>query len=502
MYMPDAETFKRKAEEGNLVPVFRELPADLDTPVSVFLKLRGKPPSFLLESVEREEQLGRYSFIATNPSSMLQASQDEAILLQNGATTKFPLGPPPKGPDPLHLIKGLLAQHQAVTIPGLPRFFGGAVGYLAYDMVRFFERLPACARDELQLPDCLLLFTDTLVIFDHVQHRIKIVCNASIDANAMTAYREAGDKIDAIISALNRPLSATLSVNIPVSEREGAAPDFASNFTQKQFEAAVEACKEYILAGDAFQIVPSQRLRRQTSAQPFAIYRALRMLNPSPYMFYLDFDKFQLIGSSPEMLVKLEEGQAETRPLAGTRPRGRSKAEDEATIADLLADPKERAEHVMLVDLGRNDLGRVCEYGDVKVPLYMGIEKYSHVIHIVSGVVGKLDRGNDAFDLLRACFPAGTVTGAPKIRAMEIINELEGLKRGPYAGAVGYFSFTGNMDTCIAIRSIVMKGDTVYLQAGAGIVADSQPTQEYNETLRKIEVLKKAVHMAEGGGQG
>jgi anthranilate synthase component 1 len=359
-------------------------------------------------------------------------------------------------------------------------------------MVRCFECLPEPARDELELPDCLFLFTDTLVIFDHVRHRIQVVSNAHIQGEASVAYEEAVAQIDTLIDALIRPLPQATS-QVPKS----CQAELESNFTPEQFCAAVAAAKEYIAAGDIFQVVLSQRLRRRTSAQPFSIYRALRMLNPSPYMFYLDFGTFQLIGSSPEMLVKSEEGKAETRPIAGTRPRGKSEAEDKALIEELLADPKERAEHVMLVDLVRNDLGRVCRYSTVKVPLYMGIEKYSHVIHIVSSVQGELIKGQNSFSLLRAAFPAGTVSGAPKIRAMEIINQLEGLKRGPYAGAVGYFSFTGNMDTCITIRTIVMKGDTVYLQAGAGIVADSQPMREYHETLSKIGALEQAVGLAE-----
>lgn len=496
MYLPDADAFCRAGEKGNLIPVFRDLPADLETPVSVFLKLAKNPPSFLLESVERGEQLGRYSFIGTNPFLTLRVYEKEGLIHHNRETSKVSLEPLPQGPDPLHLVKQLLAQYQVAKIPELPRFFGGAVGYLSYDTIRFFERVPECEQDELHLPDSVFLFTDTLVIFDHVQQKMKIVCNALADSPV--AYQEAKDRIDSIIATLSKPLS--FEPNVLLDLKEEQASPLVSNFTPQQFADGVKMAKEYILAGDAYQIVLSQRLRRQTKAKPLAIYRALRMLNPSPYMFYLDFGDFQLIGSSPEMLVKLEEGQAETRPIAGTRPRGKSEEEDKEIIASLLADPKERAEHVMLVDLGRNDLGRVCEYGSVRLPVYMGIEKYSHVIHIVSSVEGILKGGYDAFSLLRACFPAGTVSGAPKIRAMEIINELEGTRRGPYAGAVGYFGFSGNMDTCITIRTIVMIGDTVYLQGGAGIVADSEPMREYEETLKKIEVLGNAVHLAESWG--
>jgi anthranilate synthase component 1 len=489
LYLPDKDTFCREAEKANLVPVFRELPGDLETPVSAFLKLQGNSPCFLLESVERGEQLGRYSFIGTNPSLTLKASLLQAEVVRQGKSEFISLN---QGQDALHLVQELLSQHRVAAASGLPRFFGGAVGYMSYDMVRCFERLPEPDRDELDLPDCLFLFTDTLVIFDHVRHRIQVISNARIHGEASLAYEEAVAKIDALIDALSRRLiQATSQVS------KSCQAGLESNFTPEQFCTAVKAAKEFIAAGDIFQVVLAQRLHRRTSAKPFSIYRALRMLNPSPYMFYLDFGAFQLIGSSPEMLVKSEEGKAETRPIAGTRPRGKSEAEDKALIEQLLADPKERAEHVMLVDLGRNDLGRVCRYSTVKVPLYMSIEKYSHVIHIVSSVLGDLMEGQDAFGLLRAAFPAGTVSGAPKIRAMEIINELERLKRGPYAGAVGYFSFNGNMDTCITIRTIVMKGDSVYLQAGAGIVADSEPIVEYYETLSKIGALEQAVSLAE-----
>ena len=499
MYSPDFDTFCRAREQGSSVPVFRDLPADLETPVSVFLKLAQTPPYFLLESVERGEQLGRYSFIGINPFMTLRVCGEEGLICHNNETSRVPLRPLPQGPDPLHLVQQLLNRHQVAITPGLPRLFGGAVGYLSYDAIRFFEKVPQGRLDELQLPDSVFLFTDTLVIFDHVQHRMKIVCNASTSSQDGAAYQEAKDRIENIISILSKPLSLESQATLFTTGEEGEL-SMVSNFTPQQFADMVKRGKEYILAGDAFQIVLSQRLRRQTGAKPFALYRALRMLNPSPYMFYIDFDDFQLIGSSPEMLVKLEEGQAETRPIAGTRPRGKSEEADREIIADLLADPKERAEHIMLVDLGRNDLGRVCQYGTVKLPLYMGIEKYSHVIHIVSSVQGDLKEEYDAFSLLRACFPAGTVSGAPKIRAMEIIAELEGTKRGPYAGAVGYFGFSGNMDTCITIRTIVMIGDTVYLQGGAGIVADSEPMREYEESLKKIEVLERAVQLAESWG--
>jgi len=503
MYQPDIETFKRYSQEGKLVPVFREWPADMETPVSVFLKLRKAAPAFLLESVERGEQLGRYSFIGASPSHTMEATMREAIIRPRhvgGKEERVPLDTL-KGPDPLHILERLMvkpAPGGVAKVPGLPRFFGGAVGYMAYDLVRFFEKLPPYAKDELNLPDCLFLFTETLVIFDHIQHKMKIVTHVPANPGLPgTAYQEAVDRIDAVISLLEQPLPREgrgLSLSNPITSTE-----LVSNFTQPRFEDIVRRCKEYIYAGDIFQVVPSRRLSRTTSAPAFAIYRSLRMLNPSPYMFYFDFGPFQLIGSSPEMLVRLEEGMAETHPIAGTRPRGATEAEDQALIADLLADPKERAEHVMLVDLGRNDIGRVCRYGTVRVPVFMSTEKYSHVIHIVSRVMGELRPEYNAFSLLRACFPAGTVSGAPKIRAMEVINEMEGTKRGPYAGAVGYFGFGGNMDTCITIRTILKIGDKVYFQAGGGIVADSDPPTEFQETWNKMAGMDKAVRLAETG---
>ncbi|MBM3157431.1 MAG: anthranilate synthase component I [Chloroflexi bacterium] len=491
-YFPNLETFRGLAKEGNLVPVFRELSADLDTPVSVFLKLKQEPPTFLLESVEGGEKLGRYSFIGVGHNLVLKASGNKAIVYKNGERQKVKL----EGRDCLHLVQDILAQRQVVKVPGLPRFFGGAVGYISYDMVRYFEKLPECPHDELGLPECVFVFTDTMIIFDHVQHKMKIVSNALIDGPIESVYKQATNKIDSIVNRLAKA-AALESNGSPV--KSTASPDMTaeSNFTQEEYEAAVRACKEYIAAGDAFQIVLSQRLRRKTNAQPFAIYRALRMLNPSPYLFYLDLGGFQLIGSSPEMLVKVEDGIADSCPLAGTRPRGTTIKEDESLTSELLKDPKEKAEHAMLVDLARNDLGRVCEYGSVKVTELMTVEKYSHVMHIVSTVQGKLRAGENAFSLLRAAFPAGTLSGAPKIRAMEIITELEGTKRGPYGGAVGYFSYTGNMDTCITIRTIVMVNNTVYLQAGAGIVYDSDPTREYHETLNKLKALENAVVIAE-----
>lgn len=491
-YFPDLETFRASARDGNLVPVYRELTADLDTPVSAFLKLGQEAPTFLLESVEGGVKLGRYSFMGVGHNLLLKSSGDKAIIYRNGERQRVNLD----GRDALRLVQETLAQRQLVRVPGLPRFFGGAVGYISYEMASSFEKVPTCSRDELGLPECVFVFTDTMVIFDHVQRKMKIVANTQIDGPADFAYDQARAKIDSIAAKLAKPVPPEpgRGNNSLVIEQER---QMRSNFTQEEFEAAVRVCKEYIVAGDAFQIVISQRLQRQTSASPLAIYRALRMLNPSPYLFYLDMGDFQLIGSSPEMLVKAEDGLAETCPIAGTRPRGDTEMDDEAAATELLNDPKEKAEHAMLVDLARNDLGRVCSHGTVKVTESMSVGRYSHVMHLVSAVQGRLKDGEDAFGLLRAAFPAGTLTGAPKIRAMEIIAELENLKRGPYGGAVGYFSFDGNMDTCITIRTIVMTGNTVYLQAGAGIVFDSDPTREYEETLNKLKALEAAIEMAE-----
>jgi len=494
------QQFHNMAARGRLVPVYRELPADFETPVSVYLKLRRQGPSFLLESVEKAEQAGRYSFLGFNPRRQIVVRGRKATILDNGRPETRQLA---DGEDPLHVVASEMERYQPVApvhqeARDWPYFFGGAVGYLGYDLVRFFERLPTTAYNELNLPELHLLVTDTLLVFDHVRHRLLAFANAHVppDSNLDAVYDEAMARLDEIEAQVRAPLPP-----LPTPPgRPGGEP--RSNMTRQQFEAAVRKAREYIAAGDIFQVVLSQRLTRPTQAEPFNIYRALRRLNPSPYMFFLDLGgdpPLYLIGSSPEVLVRLQGRTAEVRPIAGTRPRGRDGDEDRALEAELLADPKERAEHVMLVDLGRNDLGRVCEFGTIQVPDLFTVERYSHVIHLVSRVTGQLRAGLNAYDLLRATFPAGTVSGAPKVRAMEIIEELEGLRRGPYAGAVGYFGFNGNMDTCITIRTILMRGDIAYLQAGAGIVADSDPTREWEETLHKAGALGAAIAMAEQG---
>ena len=490
MYKPTLAEIRERQDEGNLVPIVRVLPADLETPVSVYLKLRNGGPSFLLESVEKGEQLGRYSFIGVDPVLSLVARGDEVSFYGAGEALLDRVS----GRDPLDVLRETLRRWQPIRVPGLPRFTGGLVGYFGYDLVRFMERLPETAREELGLPDGMWMLADTLVIFDHVKHQLLVLANAHLDGDPTAAYAAAVARIQGVVDRLQRPIEHTLPPQLP------SAGEWTSNFTREDFEAAVRRAKEYIAAGDIFQVVLSQRLSRPTEADPFTIYRALRMTNPSPYMFFLEFpEDVRLIGSSPEMHVRFEDGMAQVHPIAGTRPRGRTPEEDDRLAQELLADPKERAEHVMLVDLGRNDLGRISEFGSVQVPTLMAIERYSHVMHIVSDVVGRVPAGVDAFDVLRATFPAGTVSGAPKVRAMEIIEELEGVRRGPYAGAVGYVGFDGTMDTCITIRTVVMHGDRAYVQAGAGIVADSNPTSEYHETLNKAKALTVAIELAERG---
>jgi anthranilate synthase component 1 len=494
-YAPSFDEVSRLFEQGDLIPVYRILPADLETPVSVYLKLaRPGEASFLLESVEGGEQVARYSFLGVNPAAILTARDHKVYEQRDGQTTIRDLAP---GKDPLDAIEAALVAFKPVPLPGLPRFVGGAVGFLGYDIVRYFEKLPTTAEDVLHLPDASMMLVDTLVIFDHVKHQVMVLSNAHNEGDPRAAYERAVERIETIVERLRKPLPIT-------AESTGVASStLVSNFTQDEYEDRVRRAKEYIAAGDAFQIVPSQRMTRQTSADPFAIYRSLRSLNPSPYMFFLNFpaDDLHVIGASPEMMVRFDADTrlATVRPIAGTAPRDMNHAADKELETRLLADPKERAEHVMLVDLGRNDLGRVCDYGTVKVPQMMIIERFSHVMHIVSHVEGRLREGMDAYDLVRAAFPAGTLTGAPKIRAMEIIEELEGTRRGIYGGAVGYFSYGGSMDTCIAIRTVVMQGQTVYLQAGGGVVADSDPAREYQETLNKARAVAVAIENAERG---
>jgi anthranilate synthase component I len=488
MYVPTLDEFKAKASQGNLIPVYREIMADLETPVSAFLKLDKGGFSFLLESVEGGEKWGRYCFLGSEPSILFQSKGARVEISRDGRCEVQ------EGVDPLGTLKQLLSDYHPVEVEGLPRFFGGAVGYLSYDMVRFFERLPDQTADDLNLPDSFFMITDTIVIFDHMLQKIKVVSNAHIDGPPEKAYQQAIAKIDQLISRLRQPLPSR-----PVRARPTGPLSLTSNFTKKAYETVVERAKEYIRAGDVIQVVPSQRFQAQIDIDPIDIYRALRTVNPSPYMFYLKFRDLKLVGSSPEVMVRLEGPLIELRPIAGTRRRGRTAAEDAAIAAELMHDPKERAEHIMLVDLGRNDVGRVAKIGTVKVTELLVVEKYSHVMHLVSHVVGELSEGKDCYDVMRATFPQGTVSGAPKIRAMEIIEAVEPTKRGPYAGAVGYFSFSGNMDTCIALRTLTVKGNRAYLQAGGGVVADSVPELEYEETLNKAQALMRAIELARAG---
>ncbi len=476
MYYPTLEEVKKLGKEGNLVPVYREIVADLETPVSAFLKINSNGNSFLLESVEGGERLARYSFIGTDPYKII--------------TTK-----PEDKTDPLPLVAAELNKYRVVPVSGLPKFCGGAVGYMSYETVTRFEKLPSPPRDNLDVPESLFMFTNTVLIFDHVTHKIKVLSHARLDGDTEKAYGQAVERIENLIDRLNQPLP-----NRPSRPAPFASGNLTSNFTREGFENAVRKIKEYITAGEAIQVVLSQRLSQPTSADPFEIYRALRSINPSPYMFYLDLKDFYIIGASPEILVRVENGTVATRPLAGTRPRGSTPEEDTRLERELKTDEKERAEHIMLVDLGRNDIGRVSEPGTVEVSDLMDIERYSHVMHLVTHVQGKLQKGMTTFDALRACFPAGTVSGAPKIRAMEIIAEFEPEKRGPYAGAVGYFSYNGNMDMAIAIRTMVLKQGIASVQAGGGIVYDSVPALEYEESMNKARVLLKAIAQAEQSG--
>jgi anthranilate synthase component 1 len=492
MVHPSLEEFKQKAKQGNLIPVYREILADMETPVSAFLKIDDGKYSFLLESVEGGEKWARYSFLGSRPEVVVRSFGRTVEVIRHGKkeTRVFEH-------DPLEAVRDILAEYRPVPDPALPRFYGGGVGFMGYDVVRFFESLPDRKKPGLDTPDILFMITDTLVIFDTVTHRIKVVSNAHVNGGPVAAaYREAVTKIDAIVKKLKKGVRGQGS---GVRKRTHLKARLKSNFTQAAYEQAVLKAKEYIKAGDIFQVVPSQRFERKVTAEPFEIYRALRLINPSPYMYFLRCGDTTVVGASPEVMVRLEEGRIDLRPIAGTRRRGATEEEDKALEQELLADPKERAEHIMLVDLGRNDVGRVSEMGSVQVSELMVIERYSHVMHIVSNVRGRIAPDHDAYDVVRACFPAGTVSGAPKIRAMEIIDELEPTRRGPYAGAVGYFGFSGNMDTCITIRTLVIKDKIAYIQAGGGVVADSVPSLEYLETVNKARAMMRAVEMAEEG---
>jgi len=494
MYFPAPHAFAEMIGSSDLVPVHRTIIADLDTPLTLFAKVAGNDPhAFLFESMEGGEKWGRYSFIGLDPLLTFISRGEQVRVEHFGHSGKVDVRSPV---NPLDELRQLLASFSVCKAPGLPKFYGGAVGFLGYDMVRFMEKLPD-RHPPLDLPDSSFLVPGIVLIHDAVQQNLTIVCNVwkRGAGDAEQLYSQACRRIEEIIKRVNQPITRQFVV-----QEEAVEPHrFSSNMDEASFAAMVERAKEYILAGDIIQVVLSQRFHAESALHPFALYRALRHINPSPYLFYLRQGDMLLIGSSPEILVRLEEGNIELRPIAGTRKRGATPEEDRALEEELLADPKERAEHLMLVDLGRNDVGRVAENGSVTVRDLLVIERYSHVMHIVSGVHGKLQAGRDQFDVMAACFPAGTVSGAPKIRAMEIVDELEVSRRGPYAGAVGYFGFSGNMDFCITIRTFILKGRDLYIQAGAGIVADSDPKKEYEETINKAMGLRRAVELAEKG---
>jgi len=475
------------ADTTTIQTIFRELPADLETPTALYLKLRGQGPSFLLESVEGGERVARYSFIGVSPRAQYILRGNEVEVVEGDRRHIVMLD---AGADPTHFLESELRRYQPVPQAGLPRFIGGLVGYLGYESVRYFEPVLSPRLGPSALPDGMYLMADTVVAFDHVRRSLFLIANI-LDGDLDAANR----KLDEVEASIRRPLPTPAAHTAPASQTH-------SNLSKESFRHMVEVAREYIAAGDIFQVVLSQRFSRETQAEPFDVYRAVRRLNPSPYMFFFDFgivddEPLTLVGSSPEVFVRLEGRTASLRPIAGTRPRGADSNADALLAEELLADPKERAEHVMLVDLGRNDLGRVCEYGTVNVTEFFGIERYSHVMHLVSNVEGALQPNLTAFDLVRAAFPAGTVSGAPKVRAMEIIAELEGAARGPYAGMVGYFGFDGAMDSCLAIRTMIARGSTFHVQAGAGIVADSDPATEYQETVNKASAMLKAIDTAE-----
>src|SRR5579864_4988146 len=490
MIQPDFKTFCKMARQGNLVPVYETVRNDLLTPVSAYLRLsRDARYACLLESVEGGEKIARYTFVGANPAQVFRCHRGACVLESDGRM-QLEYG------NPIKFLRGLVGKYQPVRVPGLPPLVGGAIGYFSYDMVRQFERIPDSGRDDAGLDDAVMMFFLGLVVFDHVQHRVWIVRNVYTDEQGClrAKYNAAVREIGALKKVLGQPVAGEK----PVRKRASKGKlKFESNMTRAKFISGVRKVKRYIRAGDAFQVVLSQRFSANMKTDPFEVYRALRVVNPSPYMYFLKLGDMAVAGSSPEMLVKIQGRDAFYRPIAGTHPRGRDEKEDQKLEAQMLADPKERAEHIMLVDLGRNDLGRVCEYGSVRVEKLMFVERYSHVLHLVSSLRGTLRADVNCFDALAACFPAGTLSGAPKVRAMEIIDELEPTRRGVYGGAILYLDFAGNLDSCIAIRTLVVKDGVAYVQVGAGLVADSVPATEYAETLNKSKALFRAIEMAQ-----
>ena len=488
-YNPTSLEFKQLSKEYNLIPIYKEIRADLDTPLSIYLKLAKNSYSFLLESITGGENLARYSIIGINPRKIIKTGKYEKL----GEV------------DPLLEVKNEINSYKVPEIKKLPPFTGGAVGYISYDSVSYFEdTVIKNKKGDLEVPESIFLLTESLVVFDHVKQTIFIIVYTKInnDDNSEKTYKKAVENIDKIIEQINKPVPKSFNVSLDIekeSSREQLIEQYEKNMTKEQYSEAVQKCIDNIYSGEIIQVVFSQRLSKKTEASAIDIYRCLRTINPSPYMFMFNFEDFQIIGASPELLIKANNEEISVHPIAGSRPRGKNEKEDNLISNELISDEKELAEHLMLLDLGRNDVGRVAKPGTVKVTQKMEIEKYSHIMHIVSNVVGKLDKKYDQFDAMRAAFPAGTVSGAPKVRAMQLISELEPEKRGPYSGGVGYFSYNGNMDTCIAIRTLILKDKTVYLQAGGGIVADSIIENEYQETLHKMQALIGAIDDAERG---
>ncbi|GIP32398.1 anthranilate synthase component I [Paenibacillus sp. J2TS4] len=500
MYSPEFKEVTRLAQTYNLIPVVRHLLADVETPIRLFQHFCNEPNAFLLESVEGGLKWARYSFIGTDPFMTVKAKNGQ-IRVTRGRETEV------SREKPLDVLKNCLSSYKSPHFNDMPRFTGGAVGSFGYDLLRYYEDLPAHRKDDLQMNDIQFMFCDQVIVFDHFKQQIKVIANVHVpsqatEAELAEAYRSTCRKIDETVRRLQKPFPA-----MPLA-KHGMLDDvdlgeIRSNVTKAEFMSNVDQAKEYIRSGDIFQVVLSQRFEIETDVSPLHVYRVLRTMNPSPYMYYLKMEDEIIVGTSPELLVRVEEDKVETRPIAGTRPRGATPEEDAALEKELLADEKERAEHIMLVDLGRNDLGRVAEFGSVQCDSFMEVERYSHVMHIVSNVTGKLRPDKDFFDAFISCLPAGTVSGSPKLRAMEIIAELENEARGTYAGAIGYLGFSGNMDTCITIRTIVFKNGKAYVQAGAGIVQDSVPENEYVETTNKAKALLKSIRMAEAmfGGE-
>jgi anthranilate synthase component 1 len=489
MIFPSKPIFLELARQGNLIPVYREVIADLETPVSAFMKLDNGGNTFLLESVERGERFGRYSFVGVDPGVVFSMTEGRLTIQDRGRTIHRETTR-----DPLEELQELMSRYRPVSFGQLPVFYGGAVGFLSYESVRYFEpKVGAAAINDLEMPDAFFMVADKLLIFDHVDRRLKILVNAFIDGDPEEAYDRAVGQMDEILQRLRSPVQARFLA--PLRDVEISEPDV--NMTREEYVTMTERMQEYIRAGDIFQVVPSQRFSVPFQGHPMELFRALRFINPSPYMFCLKTQDFAVVGSSPETHVRCVNGKVEIRPIAGTRPRKALPEEDDAMAGELLQDPKERAEHVMLVDLARNDVGRVCDYSSVKVTDFMNVERYSHVMHIVSHVEGALREGLSAYDVMRATFPAGTVSGSPKVRAMQIISDLEPTRRGIYSGAVGYFGFSGNLDSCIAIRTALLKGGRAYLQAGGGLVADSTPMGEYQESVNKAKAGLKAVALAQ-----